>query len=758
MRYASIRGIRGRLQKLMRAALATCCTGLLLVQSPPAQADAGFPAYDQQREQVLFGRAIATAKPVVPRATTRGTWQTASGRLLATSPEPGQDPLWFPSSQAANVADGLVRVRIDPGKKPDVTVLLRVQLDRGRLDGLSGYGVALEKETLRMYRWDRGIVRELGPAVRVKGVAKHRELEVVIYLLGPQLVALAFDGTSFKHLATLTAHDTTYPRGHLGVRTGPRTDGQTAVTLMSVMPLGAAPTGLIPRREHGLWLPPLPPGLAPNYLPQPPSDATPFGLQRYVYLQPQQVARLPADVRRRQIATISRRTGKPEALLHLSIKAYERLQRTGVPVAAVAGEVPFADLNQAYREHRSQPPQKTARGFRIDQSFKDAEMVEALVRGYHQRYPNISKLEEIGRSHQGRPLLALKISKHPERDEDEPVVLLNAAHHGSELLPVEYALDAMQRLLEGYGRDPQVTRWVDNLEIWCVPMVNPDGNHMYMEVSRYGGRKNGRDGDGNGTTDPFEGVDLNRNYPFGWGHGGEQGSRSWFTHKWYRGPAPASEPETQALVNLATRYPFAAVISFHTIGTAIFSPYMVFDTPEPTPDDAVTVAQEMAAAAPEQPNGKKYRSRPNGYPVSGSDQDWHRHRHGSLAYVVEGSHHNPADLTIRNQAVAATRPVWETLLNRVVSGIGISGHVRDHRGQPLQAVVQIEEVRLRANEVWTSRKYDGRFDRALAKPGRYTVRAEIPGCPPVSKQVRVVDKRVHVELVISTANCRAPAS
>ncbi len=737
--------------------LALLLLGWLLLQPLPARAASGFPSYDPQREHIVFGRAIATASPALPQATTRGDWQQTGGRLVSTSREPGQDPLWFPSSQQANLGDGLIRVRVDLGKKPDLTLLLRIQLDRGRLDGLSGYGLAVEKETLHMYRWDRGRVLELGPAVRVKGL--KNQLEIVVYLLGPQLVALAFDGTTFKHLATLTTHDTTYPKGHIGLRSGPQTDGETAVTLLSVMPLGAAPTGLVPRREHGLWLPPVPPGIAPKYGPHVPGDdTTPFGKHRYVYLHPDQAARLPTALKRHQLATVDRRTGQPEALLRLDLLDYERLRRTGIPTQAISEEVPFADINQAYREHRQSPPTPTARGFRIDESFKNAAMVEALVRGYHKRYPKISKLEVLGRSHQGRPLLGLKISKNPDRDEDEPVVLLNAAHHGSELLPVEYALDAMQRLLEDYGRDSQVTRWVDHLEIWCVPMVNPDGNHMYMEVSRYGGRKNGRDSDGNGSTDPFEGVDLNRNYPYGWGSGGERGSRSFFTHKWYRGPAPASEPETQAILKLATRYPFAAVISFHTIGTAIFSPYMVFDSEEPKPDDAVAVAREMAAAAPEQPNGHRYRTRPNGYPVSGSDQDWHRHRNGSLAYVVEGSHHNPADLEIRNRAVEATRPIWQTLLNRVLSGTGISGHTFDHTGKPIEAVVSIEEVTLRAGEVWTSRPYDGRFDRTLAGPGRYTVRAEVPGCPPVRRQVRVRDKRVNVDLTIPTQNCKRSSS
>jgi hypothetical protein len=59
------------------------------------------------------------------------------------------------------------------------------------------------------------------------------------------------------------------------------------------------------------------------------------------------------------------------------------------------------------------------------------------------------------------------------------------------------ALDAIQRLTEGYGNDPVVTGLVDNNEIWISPIWNPDGYWTW--------RHNGRPG---GT------IDLNRNYPF----------------------------------------------------------------------------------------------------------------------------------------------------------------------------------------------------------------------------------------------------
>jgi hypothetical protein len=457
-----------------------------------------------------------------------------------------------------------------------------------------------------------------------------------------------------------------------------------------------------------------------------------------------ELERLPWALRRRVAGERTTETGQRQAVLELSTVDAERLRRSDVAIAGIEGTVGWGLLDAAYRARKGEPPTRTERGFRTDESYKDPQMVEDLLRAYHERYPEITALVELGRTHQGRPIWGLEISDHPGRPEDEPAVLFNAMHHASELLSTEYALDVVQGLLEGYGRDAAVTRWVDGLEIWCVPMVNPDGNAAFIETSQWVLRKNGRDADGDGTLDPFEGVDLSRNYPHGWGG---DGSDPGYTSHYYRGPSAGSEPETRAIMMLAAEHRFAASISFHTIGRVLYVPYNLGSALEPRPHVTWAIAEELAAAAPAQRNGKGYRVAESGYPVAGSDQDWHLFTHGTVAILLEGAYHNP-ELPIRTEAVAATRPVWQALLERVARGPRISGHVRDESGTPLEAEVTIDEMQLRAGERWTSRPRDGRFDRLLVEGGRYTVRASAPDRPPVTRTVRVGTRPVEVDLVL----------
>ena len=85
-------------------------------------------------------------------------------------------------------------------------------------------------------------------------------------------------------------------------------------------------------------------------------------------------------------------------------------------------------------------------------------------------------------------------------------------------------------------------------ELWFVPVMNPDGYQYTFDTERLW-RKNLRDNDGDGQTTIGDGVDPNRNYPEHFKYD-EEGSSKISSSQTYRGPGPASEPETQAIMGL----------------------------------------------------------------------------------------------------------------------------------------------------------------------------------------------------------------
>lgn len=711
----------------MRLAVWTCALMLVAAPVEAAPAHAGVPAFDAAREQVIFGAVPGGPSHSVPKGMSVGTWTDEHHALALSARAPNRDAVWLAPDR---LGDGLVRLRVELDGKVDFSLLLRASAPEPDLELLGAYGVSLAGDRVRLDRWDRGLAFPLTPAVKVAGLGgKRRRVEIVALLLGPQISVQVYDGGSFELLASVSARDDGYAAGQLGVRGGPRQATGHRFTLLSAMSLGTGPIA-----------------------PAPPGSQGPYGGLRFYFIDEAGQELLPAELRRRIQRLPVEGQGSELALL-LDPAEAERLRRTGVAIVAERADLPWSATDPEFRARVGKPPEQTANGFRLDASYKDPGMVEGLLRGYAERFPAIVALREIGRTHGGRPVLALKISDHPERDEDEPAVFFNGAHHGSELMAIEYALDVVQHLVEGYRGDPAVRRYVDELEIWCVPLVNPDGNHYYMHRSRAAGRKNGRDVDGDGALSVWDGVDLNRNYPFQWGALGELGSRSFYSDGRYRGAAPGSEPEVAAVMALAGERRFAASVSFHTYATAVLSPYTIDGVSNPSRDDAWPLAERMVAAAPPQPGGRAYRVKQKLYPVDGTDQDWHRHTHGTLAFLVEGSHHNPREPELRGEALRATRPVWLALLDHVLDGPGVSGHVRDTNGAPVEVEVVVEEVQPQHGERWTSRPRDGRFDRSVPAPGRYTVRAASPaGCPPVRRTVEV-KRRSIVELQVPAQPC-----
>jgi hypothetical protein len=102
-----------------------------------------------------------------------------------------------------------------------------------------------------------------------------------------------------------------------------------------------------------------------------------------------------------------------------------------------------------------------------------------------------------------------------------------------------------------YGADPAITSLLKSTELWFVPVANPDGYDYTFSTERFW-RKNLRDNNGDGQITVGDGVDLNRNYATKWGWDNE-GSSPDPASETYRGPAPASEPETQAVDRLLDR-------------------------------------------------------------------------------------------------------------------------------------------------------------------------------------------------------------
>ncbi len=209
----------------------------------------------------------------------------------------------------------------------------------------------------------------------------------------------------------------------------------------------------------------------------------------------------------------------------------------------------------------------------------------AELESLHAAHPDLTALEVLGHSLEGRPIHALKISDDAAReDAEEPDVLFVGNHHARELMSVEVPLGLARTLLQRYSRDARVRQLVNEREVWIVPLLNPDG-HVHQEDTqlRPGWRKNRRLEAGE-----VVGVDLNRNYSHQWGHD-DEGSSFEPLSETYRGTHAFSEPESDALRHLVERQRFTIAISYHSFGQLVLYPWG-WTRDRVTPDHAVYAA------------------------------------------------------------------------------------------------------------------------------------------------------------------------
>lgn len=263
-----------------------------------------------------------------------------------------------------------------------------------------------------------------------------------------------------------------------------------------------------------------------------------------------------------------------------------------------------------------------------DSRFHNYQELVDELNVLHSQAPDITQLESIGESNEGRKIYRLSLSENLT-SKDLPAIVFMGGHHAREHLSVDIPLKFIQLLLEKYkSGDEQVRRLFATRQIHFIPMVNPDGAEYDLREDRYWmWRKNTR-----GNKDGSRGVDLNRNYGFQWGTGGSSKRPS---SDVYMGPEPFSEPETRAIRDFvnANDTQLTTLVSFHTFSELILYPWgHSFD---PISNDSAFRVHKRMAETMAAWNGYKPEQSSDLYIASGDTTDWSYGEKGIISFTFE---------------------------------------------------------------------------------------------------------------------------
>jgi len=172
-------------------------------------------------------------------------------------------------------------------------------------------------------------------------------------------------------------------------------------------------------------------------------------------------------------------------------------------------------------------------------SYPTYEVYDSMMMNFQIDYPNLFKRYELVTLSSGRKLIIGKITSNVSTKVARPQFMYSSTMHGKEPAGFVTMLRFINYLLTNYGIDARITNLVDKVELWILPLSNPDGTYKGGNSTVAGAQRFN-----------INNVDLNRNYPSP-----------------VNGPHPDGaiyQPETQTMMNFADTMNFVLAANFHS--------------------------------------------------------------------------------------------------------------------------------------------------------------------------------------------------
>lgn len=288
------------------------------------------------------------------------------------------------------------------------------------------------------------------------------------------------------------------------------------------------------------------------------------------------------------------------------------LHEREIPFSVAIGDVELLVAKETANEHVKTPIVNIVK--HLDwKSYHRLDTIYEFLDNLTIYYPFLCTVKVIGTSAEGREIKMLKISNG---NAGNAGIWLDGSIHPREWVSVSVVTYIANYIVKQYYSLPE---YATDKDWYIVPVLNPDG-YEYTHTHDRMWRKN------RAKYDECIGVDLNRNFSFGWGTMGEEGSSEDPGSIFYRGPEPFSEPETQAVRDtiLNSEVNFKVFLSFHSYGEVVLFPWG--HSMDPCPDYVELLEGGTAIAkAIHKCTGHTYRvgsTKDLMYYSSGTSTDW----------------------------------------------------------------------------------------------------------------------------------------
>ena len=312
-------------------------------------------------------------------------------------------------------------------------------------------------------------------------------------------------------------------------------------------------------------------------------------------------------------------------------------------------------------------------------AYPTYHVYEQMMANFAAKYPTLCRIDTILSSTPtgNYKILVAKISKNPDRVENEPQFLYTSSIHGNETGGFILMLRLIDHLLKNYNFDAKIRNIIDNVEIWICPLANPDGTYFKSDPpgsSIAGARRYN-----------INNIDLNRNYP-----DPDLGENP---------DGNSYQPETKAFMNFANDHHFNMSANFHSGAELLNYPWDAWITEDNLNADAEwweKVCSDYVDTARLVSQYYMASIFPDGVSEGG---DWYVINGGRQDYMNYFKNCREVTIEIDNRSITETQNLnikWQenyrSLINFIQESLyGVRGVVSDScTGETLRAKVWVE--------------------------------------------------------------------